>query len=565
MDQQNNSFGALIVEDNRGDAVLFDMQLKEQSRARFEVQHCDTLAEARVKIEDPGINVVILDLGLPDSSGLTTIRELGSSRPDVPIVAVTGSNDPGLAELAIESGAEAFLVKGKFEDTTLANCLLDAIEKRRFLQSAAFHTTHDPLTRLPNRVRFMQKLGEAIDQPGFSDKRLSLHTLDINGFKTINAQHGDEFGDKLLIAFADRLRSFADKGFLFARIGSDEFAVFESRPGSISTAEISSDLANHCHHSFTIDDVAVELSVTVGSAIFGVDGHTPQDLLVQANLALRSAKREGISFQLTNPYLREQFLRTRRLLKELESAVSNEEITMVYQPILSVETEKPVGFEALARWSHPEMGPVPPSEFIAVAENSGLIDQLGVNILKQALRDAKLWRRNGHTDIAVSVNISVVQLQSRKFVEEVFAVLKLMDFPASGLEFEITETVVFRADLLTLIIENLKRLQSAGIKISIDDFGTGNASLSYLQKLSYDTIKIDQEFVQQAEYNATAHEIARAITGLGHTLGKKVVAEGVETKEQFEHVKKLGCDLAQGFYFQRPVPIDALLDMLPDA
>lgn len=552
----------LIVEDNPGDVRLIQLQLEEQKRQRFSVQSCRTLADARQHISQEKIDVVLLDLGLPDSAGLTTIRELGSTQPDLPIVAITGVNDPGLAEMAIESGAENYLVKGRFDSDFLAQSLLNAIEKKRAVRSAAYHVSHDQLTGLPNRVRFMQRLDDGIADTLISGGSLALHVIDINDFKRINKKHGDAVGDESLVAFARSLEEAVGQNQFVARLGSDEFGVYDPDSGPDHLVQASYDLAEKCNRPIEVEGRLIDFSVSVGSVLYDGDGDTSSDILVRANLALRAAKREKVTFQLSDVRLRDQYLREKNITTELEAALAQNEISVVYQPALSTITNKITSVEALARWRHPVIGAVPPYEFIKIAENAGLIHQLGDQVLRKALTDAKSWQDGRKDLVRVEVNVSALQVQNPIFSDQVLGLLEELAFDANGLTLELSETAVFTPETLPLVVKGLSRLRAAGVKISLDDFGTGSASLSYLQTLPHDAIKIDMQFVQQIEISPMAQKMARGIIALGHSFEKEIVGEGVESEQQLAFLEDLKCDFVQGFFLYKPMPAKELLKLL---
>lgn len=556
----------LLVEDNFGDVGLIRILLDQQTIYRVTLVYCETLADARRTIDTNQVDVVLLDLGLPDSDGLTTIKELSSTMPQMPIVAITGSSDPTLAESAISSGAEDYLVKGEFDEDRLMKALIGAIRKKQIISRAAYEAQYDRLTGLANRLQFLNRLQRTIDVTMRQQTCFAVLYVDIDGFKKINTELGDIVGDALLKSCGERLVDGLPPDCLVARVGSDEFAILapQSKDGS--------QVPTLCHAVGELFETplntrtrSVDVRVTLGAAIFGVDGTTSDDLLKNADLALRRARKEEVSFHLSDPELRTRFMRRKALSEDLQEALDQGEITVAYQPIVDLKTMKISGAEALARWNNKRLGAIAPPEFIGIAEDSGLIYKLGMQVLKRAVTEAQKWQSDLKSRATIAVNCSAHQLQSDRLVGDVLEIVSEAGLEPSALELEITETAMFETRNLPLVIENLVTLRAAGIVISVDDFGTGYSSLSYLQRFPCDKIKVDREFVGQIEASTTAKEISRAIIALGHSLDKKIVAEGIETQEQLDFLSELDCPYGQGYLLFKPMPLPDFVALLGEA
>jgi len=434
---------------------------------------------------------------------------------------------------------------GHQSQTVLA--LRDQRERLRTEEKMRTLAFSDPLTGLLNRTRFYDLLAVHAASRRESDRRLSVLMVDLDRFKPVNDTLGHAVGDLVLRMVGDRLRALVRADDLVARLGGDEFAILQlgSETADVLAGRVVDELGRR---PFLVDGHAVAIGASVGIASAPRDGSDPADLLHNADLALYAAKADGKGrFRHYDPALDERMRERRRLEEGLRRALALGELELHYQPLVDSISGRITSAEALVRWRDPERGLVPPADFIGVAEEAGLIGQLGEWVLRTACAEAAGWPE----PIAVAVNLSPVQFREPGLGAIVQAALKDAGLPAARLELEITEGVLLTEERSTLA--TLTGLRAAGVRISMDDFGTGYSSLSYLRRFPFDKIKIDQSFVRQLPYDAESAAIIRAIITMGRCLGMTTTVEGVETSEQLAFSREEGCDAVQGFLISRPL------------
>jgi diguanylate cyclase (GGDEF)-like protein len=414
---------------------------------------------------------------------------------------------------------------------------------------------HDSLTGLPNRAAFQHAMEQALKRVR-RGQQMAVMCLDLDHFKNVNDTLGHIIGDKLLCAAAKRLKGLVRETDTIARLGGDEFAVLQPDLDSADAGEASAErIIEEITQPYDIDGHQVVVSTSVGIAIAPGDGESTELLLRNADMALYRAKSDGRStFRYFEPAMDEQLQARRALEMDLRDAVANNEFQVFYQPQVDTITEQVTGCEALLRWHSPTRGMVPPSQFIPLAEEIGLIVPIGEWVLKQACCDAATWPK----PVRVAVNLSPAQFKSRSVVQSVINALAASGLDAARLELEITESVLLHDNEAT--IATLHQLRSFGIKISMDDFGTGYSSLSYLRSFPFDKIKIDRSFIKDISDKGDCAAIVKAVAGLGKGLGIRTTAEGVETIDQLRHVRAEGCTEVQGYFFSAPQTADALQD-----
>jgi diguanylate cyclase (GGDEF)-like protein len=436
----------------------------------------------------------------------------------------------------------------------------------------AFLAQHDPLTALPNRSLFAERLEGALallqecdaTAPGFA-----LMLIDLDRFKEVNDTRGHPMGDRLLRVVAERLVACCRPEDTVARLGGDEFAIIQAGARGMHDAqELAVRLIGAIGKPFAIDGGRLEICASIGIAIAPAHGASQEALLRNADTALYRAKNEGrCGYRVFSPSMDAALQDRRALGHDLLGARFDTEMELYYQPIVDIrrtetgggEVRRIAGFEALLRWHHPARGLMMPGDFIAIAEHVGLIERLGAWIIRRACLDARDWP----ADTKVAVNVSPLQFRTGRLIDRLAEALQQSGIAASRLELEITESTLLDDNEATL--EMLRQIQALGVKIALDDFGTGFSSLSYLRSFPFDRIKIDRSFVMDLGQRADAPAIIRAILGLGRNLGIPVTAEGVETPEQLAHLEAEGCALAQGFLFSRPIPVGAIPGLVIDA
>lgn len=437
----------------------------------------------------------------------------------------------------------------------LLTVLEDVTERRRAEQGIARMAHHDSLTDLPNRTAFNDAIETAIESTQKAGEAFALLSLDLDGFKEANDTHGHSVGDALLREVARRLQSGAENAFV-ARIGGDEFSIIvRGGPQPETAVALAEHLLACIGGEIDIDGRRVKIGATVGGAIYPTDGADAKTLMINADMALYRAKgaaRGSVVF--FEPAMAEQIHERRALQDELHAAIERRELLLHYQPQKTMAGEA-VGFEALARWQSPKRGFVSPALFIPIAEESGLIIALGEYVLREACREAATWR----APLTVAVNISPIQFRVGELPQLIQSILLETGLPPARLELEVTENVLI--DDFSRAISILCQLKTLGVRIALDDFGSGYSSLSYLHSFSFDKIKIDRTFVGDLESNRHSKAIVRAVIDLGHSLNVPILAEGVETQAQLAMLDRYGCDEVQGYLTGRPQPIASFTDL----
>jgi diguanylate cyclase (GGDEF)-like protein len=416
---------------------------------------------------------------------------------------------------------------------------------------------HDPLTGLPNRRFFNEQLEDVLQNVIGDARRVAVLMLDLDGFKTINDVHGHLAGDKALIEFAARIGKEA-KGAVVARVGGDEFAIILPKISSLDEpAGLARRISQAVAEPFEIADIETALGVGIGIAIAPDDAASADTLVRRADLALYRAKAEGRSItRFFEPAMDAHVERRTTIERELRSAIAANQIEVHYQPLVSLDGGRIIGFEALARWNSPALGTVFPNVFIAIAEESGLIHRLGEQLLRIACRDAKSWP----DEYTLAFNISPMQLRDPTLGLRVLAILGETGLPPSRLELEITESAIVGDALLAQRV--IDELRGAGVRIALDDFGTGYATMSQLLSFRFDKIKIDRSFVSNLGNDTGSEVIVRAIIGLANGLGLTTTAEGIETAVQLADLKADGCVEGQGYLFGKAVPAAKIPELL---
>lgn len=426
------------------------------------------------------------------------------------------------------------------------------------IEKVVHFSNADPLTGLANRTQFFENFKINIALPRQEHQKLALFFLDVDNFRGIKDSLGYDTGDALLQAAAKRLSiAFSNKRELLARLGSDQFTIIIDQ---LETQNKIDDEAKRVleliAQPFTIQGHEIKTTASIGISIFPDDAKNVEALLKYAGIARHQAKKNGSNtFSYYTPEMNKELAEKRKIEVHLREAISNRELTVCYQPKVDVKTRKIVGAEALLQWNSPELGRVSPAQFIPLAEQTGLIISIGNWVLKEACIQTKKWHEQGFKDFSIAVNLSAYQFKMGDIAEQVANAIWDSKLSADFLELELTESLVMENIEKSLLM--LRVLKSMGIKISIDDFGTGYSSLSQLRKFPVDSLKIDQSFVKNINHEKRELDDAAIITTIitmAKQLKLKIIAEGVETEEQFDFLNKEGCDLIQGYLFGRPIP-----------
>jgi diguanylate cyclase (GGDEF)-like protein len=412
----------------------------------------------------------------------------------------------------------------------------------------------DPLTKLPNRLLLEDRISQAIAQAGRANSKTALLFVDLDRFKLINDSLGHYVGDELLRAVAQRLHHLLRGEDTVSRLGGDEFVILQRQVVDIIDAQ---DLAHRVllalREPFRVHDQELLVTPSIGISVFPMHGDTAQMLITRADAAMYSAKQAGRNtYRMFELDMSTFFPERLTLENDLRRAIARGEFELHYQPKVNIATGRVVGMEALLRWRHATRGLIAPAEFIPIAEDSGAIVEIGQWVIEEACRQNVKWQRAGALPLRVAVNISGVQFRQPDLLDTIAQALASSGLKPECLEIEITESVIMQDPSQMIIV--LEKLSAMGVHVSIDDFGTGYSSLSYLKRFPLDKLKIDRSFIRDISCDTDDAAITRAIIGLAHNLRLSVIAEGVETREQLEFLRSLGCDEYQGYYKSKPLP-----------
>jgi diguanylate cyclase (GGDEF)-like protein/PAS domain S-box-containing protein len=424
---------------------------------------------------------------------------------------------------------------------------------------------YDPVTGLPNRALLEERLTDALDIARGQNRQVALLLLELGRFKMINDSLGKALGDGLLQESADRIRAAVGEEHTVARVSGAEFAVILGDTRDSSGVERTAQrIVDSLGAEFALFGHSLNVPCTMGIGIYPGDGLDGQTLFERADVAMYSAKEQGINgFRFFSHEMNYQILDRLRIENGLRLALERDELFLVYQPQVDIRTGSIAGVEALLRWQHPQLGLVPPGDFIGVAESSGLIVPIGEWVLRTACLQARKWRDAGLPQVPVAVNVSAIQFRQQGFCELIRCVLRDTGLPPKSLELELTEGLLLtNADVGLTLIQELREM---GVKLTIDDFGTGYSSLGYLRQFKVNRLKIDRSFVRDVPGNVDDSAITTAIIEMARALNVDVVAEGVENAQQLDFLRAQRCYEIQGYYFSRPVPVEQMTEQLRGA
>jgi len=436
----------------------------------------------------------------------------------------------------------------------------DITEGRKAAADAVIHMSHhDSLTGLPNRTKLRRDLARSLVRAREEGRGVGVIAVDLNDFKSVNDALGHEFGDALLIDVARTLRSVAGEDAMVARSAADEFAIVLPDSSEQEHQALGQIVGDAVKATRSVKGRTIRVAASIGIASFPKDGESPERLLRSANVALHHAQREGrdtiVHYE---KWLSEEAEARAQLEHDILHSLDQDHFSLYYQPQINLATNELVGMEALLRWNHPERGWVSPADFVAVAELSKLIIPLTEKLLDVACRQAVAWQKMGLSPFRVAFNLSPYHIKSGGVDGLVEQVLRDTGLSAQSLELEITESTMAADN--DLVLETLTRLDRLGVTLAIDDFGTGYSSMAQLRQLPVDLIKVDRSFVAEMTVDKGAAAIVNTVIGLAHTLGHKVIAEGIETQDQLVQLSDLGCDFGQGYLIARPMPAAEVAD-----
>jgi len=544
----------LFVEDNPLDVELVRLQL-ERDGLHFDWRVASSESALRAALREFEPDLVLCDFAMPGYNGRDAIHLIHRMDARLPVLMLSGSINEDVAVECLKSGAADCLAKQALARVAPAvrRALNEVIARKKYEARLQRMSNFDKLTGLPNAAQLSRRTELAIEQAQGLNRRIAVIVLDIDGFGLLDSGFGRAASNAVLKAVGSKLRSIVSTKATVARIGNDEFAVLLPNVRNQNDVQATvRKLLDAISAPRLIDGQELRITASAGVASYPNDAHNAEELITNANAALRIAKKRSHDnfeqhSQDTSRFAVARLQIEAGLRKALESGGGLE---LYYQPQYDVRTHAMHGVEALMRWTLPNGKSVSPAQFIPVAEETGLIVPLGEWALRQACVTALEWRRAGGTPLTLGVNVSMAQLQG-DFYTTVVKALDSTGFPAGLLEFELTETtLVSDMDRARLVCSRLKEL---GCRVAIDDFGTGYSSLSYLSRLPVDRLKIDRSFVHGMATDRHSTTIVSAVISLGHSLGMDVLAEGVETEPELSSLAAMGCDQAQGFIFSRAV------------
>ena len=513
-------------------------------------------------------DLIICDIAMPELDGYGTLVALREEPKTsmLPFIFLTAMTEKGDMRQAMQLGADDFLTK-PFTSSELLGAIASRLQKYNSVKEhyydeikavgAKFEylSHHDELTQLPNRILFYDSLTQVVLHAQINHKSLALLFLDIDNFNIINNTLGNDIGDQLFKAIAERLKRYTAPCDMVARIQGDEFAMIISEIQSLSHVKIEAEkILDLLSRPYNLYGHEVFITSSIGITIFPEDHQQVEGLIKNAELAMYYAKTHGRnSYKLYSPELNAQSAEYMALANSLHRAIDRQEIRVFYQPLVDLQSGKIIGAEALARWQHPDLGLIMPSKFIPVAEQTGLILRLTELILEAVCRQMRSWK-----DLNINYGFIAVNLSTQHFrpdsnlIEMLTKVLQESRLEPEELELELTESIIMQNAEFTINV--LSKLQTMGVKVAIDDFGTGYSSLSYLKHFPVNTLKIDRCFIQDVTSDRHDATISLAIIDLAHSLSLQVIAEGVETMEQVQFLKEHSCDQIQGYFFSPPLP-----------
>jgi diguanylate cyclase (GGDEF)-like protein len=553
----------LQVEDSEDDALLVQAELRTLERP-LAFRRVESAEEMQAALAERRWDLVISDHRMPRFDAIRAFDVLRGSRQDVPFIILSGNMPEEIAATAMRLGADDFVDKSN--RARLVPVVERELRHARLRRESESHerrlvhlSYHDTLTGLPNAPLLTKLMEDGLPRTRERSRHAALITLDLDRFMRINDTLGYAAGDALLRMMAQRLVDAYAREAVIARVGQDKFALYfeevEDPQAALATGE---SLARVLAPPFELAGEEIFVTAAVGLAVHPDDGEEAFTLLHHAEAAMFAAKKCGpASVRRYAPRPGGGTTDDLRLENALRHAVERDELFLLFQPLVDMRSRCLAGAEALVRWRHPRFGVVGPDKFIRIADETGLIVDVGRWVLGAACRQSETWRRSARGGLTVAVNVSAAQFAKPGFEREVRTALDESGLDPSFLELEITETVVMQ-DAETNIT-TLSRLKNMGVRISIDDFGTGYSSLSYLKRFPIDVLKIDRSFLSRVTEDSDNQAIVRTIVALAKSLKLEVVAEGVETQPQFDFLRDLGCDRAQGYLIGRPAFSDAML------
>jgi diguanylate cyclase (GGDEF)-like protein len=574
---EKNNTHILIVDDEPEIRNMICGILSE----RYTCAVANSAEEALLLLQTEKYGLVISDIKMGGMSGLEMVPQVRAFAPNTVIMLISGEQNIESAIEAMRVGAFDYIMK-PFDFQHVEAAVRRALEHHALLAAKHLHENHleelvrqrtaelnhlayyDALTDLPNRILFEDRLTQALILAESNRQTLAMLFLSLDGFKKVHDTLGRAMGDRLLQKVAERLRISAHRGETVARFEGDEFALLLTQVGGTEGEDVGAvifQINESLKLPFLIDEHELFITVSIGISLYPDDGADAPTLLKNADAALyRAMEQGGDNYQFYTADMNAKAMKRLTLENSLRRALERSEFEVYYQPVLDINTRKIVGVEALLRWHHPELGLVQPAEFIPLAEDTGMIVPIGEWVLRTACAQSKSWQSAGFAPLSLAVNLSARQFQQQNLSEVVVRILQETGLNPCDLELELTESSIMKN--AEGAVRTLSELKAMGVKIAIDDFGTGYSSLGYLKRLPIDTLKIDRSFVSDVTTDPDDAALVMAIITLAHNLRLKVIAEGVDSEEQLRFLHLLRCDEWQGYFFSKPLPVEAFEELL---
>jgi diguanylate cyclase (GGDEF)-like protein len=563
----------LVIEDDRGIRTIVQKML--QAEGYDVVSAVDGRQGVELAIEHEP-DLIICDIMMPEYDGHEVLQQLrqNPSTAMISFIFLSAKSEKNDLRQGMELGADDYLTK-PFSRAELLGAISARLAKntnitqpyitemKRAAQSLGQIAYRDPLTNLPNRILLYSQLQSALSHAKKHEQSVAVVCINLDRFKSINATLGHAAGDLLLQTISTRLQSIVDTGDIVARIGGDEFClVLVSRTDQAEIEAFTQTVFKELSDPYELNEQIIHIRFSMGIALYPQAANTLEKLLNQADMAMRQAKKQGCGFQFYTTEMNSLIVEREWLETNLKQALEREELQLLYQPQVNLITGRIIGAEALLRWNHPEQGVLAPPKFLPIAEENNLMAPIGDWILRTACTQAKAWQSANLMPIRIAVNLSPYQFKQSTLVEEVAQILSETGMSANSLVLELTEAGIMED--LEATTTTLNALQAIGVKISIDDFGTGYFSLSCLKRFEIDTLKIDHSFIKNILTDPQDAAIAKAIVAMAQSLQMKVIAEGVETEEQYNLLRQSGCHASQGYLFSPPLPAEEFEKLLQE-
>jgi len=560
------SLRVLIVEDSESDAALIIRELKHGGYDPS-CERVDTPAAMENALNKQTWDLILSDYSMPQFNGMDALAQVKEREMDIPFIFVTGTAGEVCAVEAMKAGAQDYVLKNDLKRLlpVVEGHLRESSarrERQREADTVRYLAYHDVLTDLSNRAVFYDRLQQGILTSFREKKPVALLLMDLNRFKEVNDTFGHLSGDLLLRQIGPRVRRCLRESDTVARLGGDEFAILLPNTPLEGASLAARKILKALEAPFVLGEVTIDVGISIGIALCPDHGDEGDALVQRADIALYMTKQAGGGYAVFSP---EQELNSPRRLSlsgKLRRAIEYDELSMYYQPQVNLKTNRVIGVEALSQWLHPDLGTIPPEEFIPLAEQTRLINPFTEWIFKTVIRQHKEWREMG-LSLPISVNLSQKNLHDTQWPDQVSDLIKASGMPADQLGFEITENMIMSNPMRAAQV--LNRLNALGCPLSIDEFGNGHSSLGHLKKLPVQKIKIHKSFIADRIEDEADHVIVQSIIDITHRLGFEVAAEGVENQLTKDRLKALECDSVQGDHICQPLPPVEMTDWLKES